>query len=241
MQQSRMVGVMNARNRPRVEKWEDVYRHIFNAILDQRLLPGTKLSEFALMETFGVSRRSVGAALQRLAWEKLIVLFSNRGAFVAAPDADEARDIFLARVAIEGGTTGAVARRGDPDAIAALTDSLQQEKKLRQAGRVREAIHLSGGFHVLMADLSHNTILAEQVRILVARTSLVIHLFENQLGLSSWHDHHDELISLCAKKQVDNAIAVMQRHIRELEDSLILERRRPVAFDMTGVFATTNM
>jgi DNA-binding GntR family transcriptional regulator len=240
MQQSRVVGAMNARNRPKVERSDDVYRYIFDAILDQRLLPGTKLSEFALVETFGVSRRTVGAALQRLAWEKLIVLFANRGAYVAAPDADEAREIFAARMVIEGGTAGTVARRGDPADIAALMSNLQKERKLRKAGLIREAIHLSGGFHVLMADLSRNKVFSDLVRLLVARTSLVIHLFENQSGLSFWHDHHDELIRLCETKQVEPAIALMQHHIQELEDSLILEKRRPVAFDMTGVFATNN-
>ena len=30
----------------------------------------------------------------------------------------------------------------------------------------------------------------------------------------------------------------MRQHILELKNSLVLDRRRPVAFDMVGVFAT---
>ena len=30
----------------------------------------------------------------------------------------------------------------------------------------------------------------------------------------------------------------MQDHIRELENSIALDRRRPVSFDMVGVFGT---
>lgn len=235
-QKSRMVGVMNARNRPKVETAEDAYTLLFEAIIDQRLLPGTKLSELALVEAFGVSRRAVGAALNRLAWEKLVVVFPNRGAFVAAPKADEVRQVFAARVAIEAGTTEAVARAGDPKALARLSDTIAQEHALREQGRVREAIHLSGGFHVLMAELSGNAILAEQVRLLVARTSLIINLFENQSGLAGWHDHHGDLIDLCARREVEAAVAMMREHIEELASSLALDRRRPVAFDMLGVF-----
>ncbi len=60
--EKRWVGVMNARNRPRVESKDDAYRHLFDAIVDQRLLPGTKLTEFALVEAFGISRRAIGGA-----------------------------------------------------------------------------------------------------------------------------------------------------------------------------------
>ncbi len=235
-----MVGVMNDRTRPKVEGVDDAYRHLFDAIVDQRLLPGTKLTEMALVEAFGIGRRAVGLALQRLAWENLIVVFPNRGAYVAAPEAEEARQIFAARLAIEAGTTEAVARTAEEAALARLSASLAEEQALRQEGRMREAIHLSGGFHLLMAELSGNAILAEQVRLLVARTSLVIALFENRSGLQGWHDHHGDLIALCRTRQVGAAISLMRDHIRELEAGLALDRRRPVSFDMLGVFGTTT-
>lgn len=236
-QKSRLIGRMNARNRPEAKSVEDVYEHLLGAIADQRLLPGTKLTELALVETFGVGRRVVAGALQRLVWDGLLVSFANRGAYIAAPDAEEVREIFAARIAIEAGTTEAVARAADPAAIARLADNLAQERRLREEGRIREAIHLSGGFHTLMAELSGNRILARQVRLLVARTSLVLNLFENRDGLSGWHDHHDDLVNFCRRGEVAPAVALMSAHIRELESSLALDRRRPVSFDMVGVFA----
>ena len=240
-QSGRLVGVMNDRTRPKVESPEHAYAHLFDAIVDQRLLPGTKLSEMALVEAFGVSRRAVGAALQRLAWERLVIVFPNRGAYVAAPDAEEVREIFAARIAIEAGTTEAVARTIGAEGLALMAANLAEEQTLRDQGRVREAIHLSGGFHLLMANLSGNRILAEQVRLLVARTSLAIALFDNRGGLAGWHDHHGELIALCRTRQVEAAVALMRDHIREVADSIALDSRRPVAFDMVGVFATMDV
>jgi len=231
-----MVGVMNDRTRPNVQNADDAYQHLFNAIVDQRLMPGTKLTEMALVEAFGVNRRAVGLALQRLCWEKLVVVFPNRGAYVAAPDVDEVRHIFAARVAIEAGTTEAVATRADAAGLARLSANLEQEQSLRDRGRVREAIHLSGGFHLLMAELSGNPILAEQVRLLVARTSLIINLFDNRSGLAGWHDHHGDLVAHCRARRVEPAVALMKAHIRELEASIALDSRRRVGFDMFGVF-----
>ena len=237
-QKRQFVGIMNARNRPKVKTADDVYRQLLDAIVDQRLLPGTRLTEFSLMEAFNLSRRVIGTALHRLAWENLVVTFPNRGAFVAAPDANEARQVFAARIAMESGTTEAVARAADPAAIARLSDNLAREEAMRKAGRVREAIHLSGGFHLLMAELSGNRILSEQIRLLVARTSLVINLFENRNGLAGWHDHHGELIRLCAARRAKAAAALMSDHIRELERGIELDCRRTVSFDMLSVFGT---
>ena len=236
-QKTRLVGMMNDRNRPRTDDAEAAYQHLFDAIVDQRLLPGTKLTEIALVEAFGVGRRMVATALQRLHWEKLVVFIPNRGAYIAAPDADEARQVFAACVAIEAGTTEAVAQAADPKAIARLRDNIEQEHKLREQGYIREAIHLSGGFHTLMAQLSGNSVLADQVRPLVARTSLIVNLFDNQLGMAGWHDHHDDLIKYCENGNVEQAVALMREHILEIRDGLALDRRRPVAFDMVRVFA----
>lgn len=239
-QNGRLIGVMNDRTRPKVGTSDDAYLHLFNAIVDQRLMPGTKLAEMALVEAFGVSRRAVGLALQRLTWEKLVVTFPNRGAYVAAPDVHEVRQIFAARVAIEAGTTEAVAASVNGAGLARLSANLNEERTLREQGRLREAIHLSGGFHLLMAELSGIHILAEQVRLLVARTSLVINLFENRSGLAGWHDHHGDLVAHCRARRIEPAVALMKEHIRELEASIALDTRRPVAFDMLGLFGNRS-
>lgn len=236
-QGKKLVGRMNDRTRPNLESAEDAYRHLFDAIVDQRLLPGTKLTEMALVEAFGIGRRAIGTALQRLTWERLVVFFPKRGCFVAAPDRQEALEVFAARVALEAGTTEAVAKGGERVAIARLKTNMREELTARKEGRIRDAIRLSGGFHILMAELSGNRILAEQVRLLVARTSLIVNLFDNHSGLAGWHDHHDDLIRLCASGDVDKAVSTMKEHILELREALDLDRRRPVAFDMVGVFS----
>ena len=78
-----------------------VYAHIFEAILEQRLAPGTKLSEEALGEIFGVSRTIIRRALSRLAHESVVLLRPNRGAVVASPTVEEARQVFFSRRLVE--------------------------------------------------------------------------------------------------------------------------------------------
>lgn len=212
------------------------YDHLFEAIVDQRLLPGTKLTEQVIADVLGVSRRSLGVALQRLAWERLIVMVPNHGAYIASPSIDEVGDVFGARLAIESGTTEAVALYATPEQLAELSENLELEQDMRRKGRVREAIHHSGGFHTLMARMSGNVLLAEQVKILVARTSLIVDLFENQTGMNCWHEHHDDLIDLCRARKAPEAVSLMREHIRELRDGLALDRRRATPLNLKDAF-----
>ncbi|MGC3834165.1 GntR family transcriptional regulator [Moritella viscosa] len=72
-----------------------VYAHIFDAILERRLPPGTKLNEEALGDIFSVSRTIIRRALLRLSHEQVVVIRPNRGAIVASPSVEEAKQVLL--------------------------------------------------------------------------------------------------------------------------------------------------
>ena len=69
--------------------------------MEQALPPGAKLPEDAIGERFGASRTIVRYALGQLAAEGLVELRRNRGAVVATPSWEEARDIFDTRLGLE--------------------------------------------------------------------------------------------------------------------------------------------
>src|SRR5258708_34096681 len=71
------------------------------AILEHRLLPGTKLGEDEIGEIYGASRTLVRTALQQLAHEGIVNIEKNRGAFVARPTPPDARQVVQARRLIE--------------------------------------------------------------------------------------------------------------------------------------------
>jgi len=56
--------------------------------------------------------------------------------------------------------------------------------------------------------------------------------------LAGWHDHHGDLIKYCAAADVRASVSLMRAHIEELESSWALDRRRPVSFELLGVFGT---
>ncbi|TJW69282.1 MAG: GntR family transcriptional regulator, partial [Mesorhizobium sp.] len=82
-------------------RWFPVYAGLRDAIVSHRLAPGTKLPEDELASIYSVSRAVIRAALQALSHDRLARLEPNRGAFVAQPTKQEAREVFEARALIE--------------------------------------------------------------------------------------------------------------------------------------------
>ena len=233
----KLVGLSNALNRPETRSLDDVYEHIFASIVDQRLPPGTKLNELTLCEIFNVGRRQIGQVLTRLSHDRLITLHANRGAFVAAPDVAEAHTIFEARMAIECEITRMVAADATREMLTPLRKNVEEETLYRMQGRLREAIQASGAFHILLGHLSGNEILAGIVRQLVARTSLVVSLYENQSTMSCWHDDHGDFIKLLETHRVQQAVTLMRKHLSHVQESLNFDSHARGPLDLRKIYA----
>ena len=105
------------------------------AIMARRFKPGEHLVERDLCERTGVSRSSVREALRHLEAEGLVERKGNRGLFVASITADEARQIYEVRAAIEPEMARLFAARATDDDLGKLQSSLDgMERAIR--GRV---------------------------------------------------------------------------------------------------------
>ena len=121
----------------------DIYERIVSAILDHKLLPGTKLVEDKLGTVFGVSRTRIRPVLVRLANEQIVTLTPNRGATVAQPTQAEAREVFEVRRMIEPTLISCFIAQAQAEDIAVLSHCIAQEEDARNAGDMRRAIRLS--------------------------------------------------------------------------------------------------
>ncbi|WP_419195769.1 GntR family transcriptional regulator [Ensifer adhaerens] len=200
-----------------------------DAIVERRLTPGTKLSESDVGELFNVSRTLVRAALQALSYEGLVSVEKNRGAFVAHPSIDEARQIFATRRLIEPGVVRAAAANIGKAELAELRRMLAEERQLtEQRGQSarRAEIKASGDFHLALADLSGNAILRRFMDELVARSSLVIALYGQSTVSSCGHSEHDEIVNALERGDIDLAAKMMVHHIDHIEADLDLRAHK---------------
>ena len=199
--------------------------HLRDAIVDRRLAPGTKLNEAEVGTLFDVSRTVVRAALQALAFEGLVKTERNRGAFVANPTPDEARQVFASRRLIEPGIARAAAERVTPMDIASFRARLHDESRLlseRGPSARRAEIHASGDFHLLLATVAGNAILLRFMEELVARSSLVIALYGRSGASSCGHGDHGNIVSAIESGDGDKAAQLLLTHIDHIEADLDL-------------------
>lgn len=212
-----------------------VYAHIFDAILEQRLAPGTKLSEEALGDIFGVSRTIIRRALSRLAHEGVVLLRPNRGAVVASPGAEEARQIFYVRRMIERAITELACKNAKPEQIARLRQMVIDERNCFARGDRGMGIRLSGEFHLKLAEASGNLTLLGFLRSLISQTSLIIALYENNNRVHCSDGEHDQVVDAIEAGNVEVAVAQMMQHMDSVEAKLNLDGE-PASGDLHAVF-----
>lgn len=220
----------------------EIYDSIVAAILDHRLAPGTKLGEEKLGRAFGVSRTRIRQVLVRLAAEQIVVITHNRGACVASPTPQEAREVFEARMLIEPPLIEAFLSTADMPRLHALQHTLRQEEQALHEGDRRAAVRLSGDFHLQIAEGAHNATLEKMLRELVSRSSLIImaygtpektHAESHTCGC----DEHEALLEAIFARNAREARRLMKKHLRHLLDQISFEAREEQQTDLEFLFA----
>src|SRR3954466_9095485 len=105
----------------------DISNRIVEAVMAQKLAPGSRLGEQQLAMLFDCSRTVVREALMRLAARGIVTVSARRGWYVIEPSQDEAREAFEARRVIETGLIRST-KTIDKPAIARLRAHLSRQK-----------------------------------------------------------------------------------------------------------------
>jgi DNA-binding GntR family transcriptional regulator len=224
--------------RPKRENTHDeIYERIYNAILEHRLPPGTKLVEERLAEIFGTSRARIREVLARLAHEQIVELFPQRGAYVAKPSAEQARDVFEARRLIEPAVVRRLIETLTPEKLTRLRQHQELELDARRRDDKRAVIRLSGEFHSVTAELAGNSALARHMRELSVLTCLMIFLYDAPTATSCRADEHSQIIDAIGKRDAARAERLMMQHLDHIESSMKLDISTE-AVDLEAVFKT---
>jgi DNA-binding GntR family transcriptional regulator len=205
----------------------DIVDALTRAIVEHRLQPGTKLAEQKLADHFGVSRTLVRQALFQLAQKHLVQMEPARGAFVAAPTVTEARQVFQVRRLLEAEMVREFVRKVTPAKIRALREHMAQEKAAMGQDDASERQQLLGDFHVRIAELADNGVLAQILRDLVSRSSLITLMYQRDSFAAHSQEEHVELVKALAAKDEKRAVKLMEEHLLHVEESLAFNRPVP--------------
>ncbi|MDR5781466.1 GntR family transcriptional regulator [Caballeronia sp. LZ065] len=201
-----------------------IYRSIFEGVLSRKLTPGTKLPEPELCALFGVGRAVVRRALEKLAYDGIVVLRPNKGAVIAQPTREETRAIFEARLGVERALVELAAQRATPADIATLREQLHEEHEAMHRFDQPSWARLASTFHLRIAALAGNAILEHYLTELVSRCSLIVGAYESAGHAPCEHDEHTAILDCLEARDAEGAMAHMSAHLRALETRIETSR-----------------
>jgi DNA-binding GntR family transcriptional regulator len=141
-----------------------------SAIGHGHLPPGSQLGEADLARDLGVSRGPLREGIQRLTQEGLLVSIRNRGVFVIEMTADDVRDLYVARAAVERAAAALVVQRGT------VVDGLLEDvARLESAGSDRPVVDDGViAFHETLVGLAQSPRLSRVHRTLLTETRMCL-------------------------------------------------------------------
>lgn len=151
---------------------QQVVRLIREDILNGLLVPGQRLVENALCETYGVSRTVIREALRQLESEHLIRVLPNIGPAVVVLTEQEIKSIYVVRAALEGLAGKLFTLNATPEQCAGLLRLRDRLDAEYRRGDVASREEIKAEFYRLLLDGADNDVLTENLRSFHARIAV---------------------------------------------------------------------
>ncbi|MBA2695121.1 MAG: GntR family transcriptional regulator [Actinobacteria bacterium] len=200
------------------------------AIAQGDFAPGAQLFEAELARQLGVSRGPLREGLQRLTQEGLLVSIRNRGLFVVHLTADDVRDMYLARGAIERGAAAVVVARDPVGTADALEPVLEQMAQAAEAGDSRGVADADIRFHEVLVARSGSARLARVHATQVTEARICI----QALGST----HSTDEVRLAEHRRIADALRAGDA---DLVDSLLARHMADAVADLVELSETSPL
>lgn len=187
-----------------------------------RLVPGQRLVEADIVTATGASRGKVREALKRLEAEGLVTIEDFRGASVKKLGPDEVRQIYQARMALEGMAAAECAMRSDAALRARLASLQEQLDAVENATGHERFARLNEAWHRAVIEGSGNVYIAQFLtRLTVPIYRLLFSTFYTTQRIASANADHRRITAAIVEGRADDAEQAMRAHIQAGLDALI--------------------
>lgn len=189
------------------------------AIMYGSLPPGSQLGEAELANRLGVSRGPLREAMQRLVAEGLLRSEPHRGLFVMSLEADDVRDIYVARLAVERAACEQIVRHHRVEAVAELTTAHSRMVAAAGLGEADELAEADQEFHETLVRVSGSARLQRMAQTLLVEKRMCLAALQDtyQADVQALVDEHRRLVD--AVEAGDEQL-VLQRLSEHMNDAL---------------------
>jgi DNA-binding GntR family transcriptional regulator len=231
------MGMSSKKNSGKQQEVQRIFDVLSSAIARHSLPPGTRLVEAQIVEALSANRNHVQSAIQRLVLQNIVTIEPNCGAHVSEPSAQEARDVFAARRAVEQGVVESISQDKMNRHIKAIKAHMQAEYGATAGDDRRAIIRELCNFHRLLGKVSENKVLFTILENLMLRSSLIVALYQRNDIPTCQHSEHREILSALELGDSGRAAALMLDHLNHLESELQFNDESKPAVDLREALA----
>ena len=183
---------------------------------------GYQIRQEAIAAELGVSRIPVREALLQLEAEGLVVIRTHRGAVVSDLSADDAIDLFDARLLLEPFLVRKAMARMDEDDIAHAGKALQHYEDAIPRGDPKELSRLNWAFHVALLAPSKRPRSMSVLQTLYnsADRYLRLQIEPVKAQTKALHEHRDIYAAYAARDIVQTA-KLLKKHVADAADEIV--------------------
>lgn len=149
----------------RLDPQPDLAARVHDALLDSicagELAPGERVTQEGLAARFGVSRQPVLQALMLLKQQGFIVDAGRKGVMVAPLDAEQVRQLYEVRAALDGAAARAAAARMDATLAARGEALLAAGRAAVASGDTGRLVAADVDFHLFIYEASGNPLFGQ--------------------------------------------------------------------------------
>ena len=201
------------------QNWRVYLRQL---ILNQEVIPGQRLIYDDLAKRLKMSRTPIINALNRLQQLGLVISESNRGYTVKPMDTSEAWETFDFREAIEAYAVEQAISKSNGSDMGTLEEKLIAYESYQANYYDRKKIFLDAGFHLQIAQMTHNSVLKWHLKVnlqhIYLRANLNNYSLDREKAATA---EHRQLFRKIRNKDVIGAVELMKYHIRRDKEHTI--------------------
>ncbi len=193
---------------------ERAYNTIRKLLVEFKLKPEERINEVQLAKTFGVSRTPIREALNRLASEGFVSLTPNRGFFVRSLSTEGLLDLYELRSIIECAAFRLMCERAEDDQIERLRvywEAIVDGYRDQPADII---LAEDEGFHLLIAELSGNPELVNQLAAINARIRFIRRIqIEHRTHDKDQVASHSAIVDAAVRRNIEGGVELLRQHI----------------------------
>ena len=192
---------------------DQAYDLIKTEIITCSLRPGQYVNEGQLCERLGIGRTPVHQAIGQLAQENFVDIIPRKGIIVRPISLDEYFSLDETRLLLEVGAMRIAAERISSDEVERLGAIIDRSKVARKARDLRSLLLSDRDFHFVLAEATHNPVLAAMLKAAYERSLRVWFVSSANMIISDTSDDHERIVASLKRSDGDKAAQIMREHI----------------------------